>query len=86
MANTMNSMQGHGAEQMNECCDYETASGRHAEEIVAVSPTLKSFDLPVILLVLALALTLFNYRTPVIDHFRLPNFYHRFSRGVFQLE
>ena len=82
----MNSMHGHGAEQMIECCDYETATSRHAEEIVAVSPAIKSFDIPVILLVLALLLTFFNYRLPTIDHFRLPHFYHRFSRGVFQLE
>ena len=59
MANVMNSMHAHGDERVSQCCDYE-AVNHQTEEITAVFPMLKSFDLPGVVLILLVALMLLS--------------------------
>lgn len=86
MANTVNAMHGHGADHVSECCDYETASGHHTEETIAIAPLFNDFAVPAAILILVLAVVFLQKKIASFKGSYLPFFYHRFSRGVFQLE
>jgi|GEM_PF-4863454 len=86
MANTVNAMHGHGTDHVSECCDYETASGHHIEETIAIASLFNDFAVPAALLILVLTVVFLQEKPPSFVGNYLPYFFHKFSRGVFQLE
>jgi len=86
MAHTISDMTSHGAAHVSECCDYKTDAGHHTEETIAIAPLFNDFSVPVALLILVLAVVLFQRKIPLYEGSHSPFYFHRFSRGVFQLE